>query len=215
MKARNFKRWVAGLCATAMLAGAPAMVGYATETGLNNEMKTGNTTVTATVVENDNQPTYEITIPDTVDFGQIQLPTTAATAYATTKITVECMGVSGLASGQTISVLVRDSNAHSGSDSFQLINNEHKDSMLAYEMRNDAGVSIQQTSWYDDGYVYTTFNSAGQSKSMDLRLDKSQLYNHDFFDWGGAYTGTLIFTTKVGDITDVQSMEEGTQVVVW
>lgn len=93
MKARNFKRWVAGFCATAMLAGAPAMVGYATDIELTRDNTTGETTVKATVVENDNQPTYTIMIPDTVEFGQIQLPTTAADAYVTTSITVKCTNI--------------------------------------------------------------------------------------------------------------------------
>ncbi len=216
MKARNFKRWVAGLCATAMLAGAPAMVGYATGTMLDNEMKTGNTTVTATVVENDNQPTYTITIPDTVDFGQIKWPTTAATAYANTTITVECRSVSNLASDQVISVLVKDGNATGHDSSFLLTSTEHPGSTLRYEMLDGSNQSIETATWYNNGgFLYATFNSAGQTKTMTLSLDKSQLHGKDLADWGGAYSGTLNFTTKVGSVSSVQSMEEGTPVVVW
>ncbi len=212
MKARNFKRWVAGLCATAMLAGAPAMVGYAAD--MTGETTTGETTVTATVIANQNQPTYAITIPTEVKFGEIQQPTAPGSAYATTQITVKCMGVSGLGADQAISVLVKDSNAYSVTDPFLLINNEHKDSTLRYEMLNE-GLSIDQTSWYDGGFLYAAFNSDGQTKTMDLRLNKEQLYGKDLTEWGGAYTGTLTFTTKVGSISSVQSMEEGTPVVVW
>lgn len=213
MKARNFKRWVAGFCATAMLAGAPAMVGYATDTELTREKTTGETTVKATVVENENQPTYAIAIPDTVNFGQIQKPTTAASAYATTAITVTCTNVSNLGSEQAISVLVKDSDAYSADSSFLLKNNTHTDCELVYEMLNEAGQSIQNTTWYSDGFLYAAFTSAGQSKPMTLRLNKAQLYGKDLATWGGEYTGTLNFTTKIGSITDVQSMEEGIPVM--
>ena len=211
MKARNFKRWVAGLCATAMLAGAPAMVGYATETGLNNVNTTGETIVKAEVVENQNQPTYTIMIPDTVEFGQIQQPTTATSAYATTTITVTCTEVSNLGSEQAISVLVKDSKADGPNSQFLLYNSTGGE--LAYEMLNEAGQSIQNTTWYADGFLYAAFTSAGQSKPMTLRLNKAQLYGKDFVTWGGEYTGMLNFTTKIGSITDVQSMEEGIPVM--
>lgn len=213
MKARNFKRWVAGFCATAMLAGAPAMVGYATDIELTRDNTTGETTVKAEVVENQNQPIYTITIPDTVEFGQIQQPTTAADAYATTSITVKCTNVSNLGSEQAISVLVKDSDAYSADSSFLLKNNTHTDCELVYEMLNEAGQSIQNTTWYSDGFLYAAFTSAGQSKPMTLRLNKAQLYGKDFATWGGEYTGTLNFTTKIGSITNVQSMEEGIPVM--
>lgn len=211
MKARNFKRWVAGFCATAMLAGAPAMVGYATDIELTRENTTGETTVKATVVENDNQPTYTIMIPDTVEFGQIQLPTTAADAYVTTSITVKCTNVSNLGSEQAISVLVKDSKV--GGPNSQFLLNNSTGGELAYEMLNEAGQSIQNTTWYADGFLYAAFTSAGQSKPMTLRLNKAQLYGKDLSEYGGEYTGMLNFTTKIGSITDVQSMEEGIPVM--
>lgn len=211
MKARNFKRWVAGFCATAMLAGAPAMVGYATDIELTRENTTGETTVKATVVENENQPTYTIMIPDTVEFGQIQQPTTAADAYVTTSITVKCTNVSNLGSEQAISVLVKDSDAYSADSSFLLKNNTGSE--LVYEMLDGTGQSIQHTTWYSDGFLYAAFTSAGQSKPMTLRLNKAQLYGKDLATWGGEYTGTLNFTTKIGSITNVQSMEEGIPVM--
>lgn len=211
MKARNFKRWVAGFCATAMLAGAPAMVGYATDIELTRDNTTGETTVKATVVENDNQPTYTIMIPDTVEFGQIQLPTTAADAYVTTSITVKCTNVSNLGSEQAISVLVKDSKV--GGPNSQFLLNNSTGGELVYEMLNEAGQSIQNTTWYSDGFLYAAFTSAGQSKPMTLRLNKAQLYGKDLATWGGEYTGTLNFTTKIGSITDVQSMEEGIPVM--
>ena len=212
MKARNFKRWVAGFCATAMLAGAPAMVGYATEIGLDNVNPTGETTVKATVVENENQPTYAITIPDTVNFGQIQQPTTATSAYATTTITVTCTEVSNLDSEQAISVLVKDNNVFETDSPFLLKNDTGSE--LVYEMLDGTGQSIQNTTWYQDGgFLYAAFTSAGQNKTMTLRLDKAQLYGKELSEYGGEYTGTLNITTKIGSITDVQSMEEGIPVM--
>lgn len=213
MKARNFKRWIAGFCATAMLAGAPAMVGYAT--ALNDTTETGNTTVTAFVIANDNQPTYAIVIPDTVDFGQIQLPATDTDSYVTTKITVQCKEVSGLASDQAISVLVKDSNAQSAGDSF-LLKNQKSQNALWYDMLNEAGQSIQDPrKWSADdyGYLCAAFTEGGQNETLTLRLNKAQLSGKDLSMWGGPYSGTLNFTTRISDSAELQSMENGTPVM--
>lgn len=212
MKARNFKRWVAGFCAAAMLAGVPAMVGYASGIStLTDTQQTGETSVTAEVVQNDNQPTYAIVIPDTVDFGQIQQPTTSETAYVSTTITVQCERAENLASGQAVSVLVRDNTATYERDPFKLANNMGGE--LQYEMIDEAGRSIQNNAWFDNGFPYAAFTGGGQDEVMTLRLNKAQLYGKDLTTWGGQYSGTLTFTTRIASITNVQSMEGGEPVV--
>lgn len=212
MKSLKVKRWVAGLCAAAMLAGVPAMVGYATETTLNNSdtNRTGNTEVKAEVVANDNEPTYEIVIPQTVDFGQIQQPTTDADAYASTTITVRCTRAENLESGNVVAVLVKDGTAQDEKSPFKLTNSMGNE--LQYEMLTDAGESIQRNTWFPNGYLYASFTGGGQSSEKTLRLNKAQLYGKDLTTWGSQYSGTLEFTTRIASVNDVQSMEGGTPV---
>lgn len=42
--------------------------------------------------------------------------------------------------------------------------------------------------------------AAGQEATDQLRLNRNQLYNKDLSVWGGQYTGTLKFYTKIVDI---------------
>ena len=42
-----------------------------------------------------------------------------------------------------------------------------------------------------------TFTSAGQEHTNQLRLNLNQLYGKDISIWGGKYSGTLNFYTKI------------------
>lgn len=44
------------------------------------------------------------------------------------------------------------------------------------------------------------FTGAGQEATDQLRLNRNQLYNKDLSVWGGQYTGTLNFYTKIVDV---------------
>ena len=65
-----------------------------------------------------------------------------------------------------------------------------------------AYASIQNGTWYDNGFLFNVFMNAGQSATDQLRLNRNQLYNKDLSTWGGgAYTGTLNFYTRVRDVS--------------
>ena len=53
--------------------------------------------------------------------------------------------------------------------------------------------------------MYTTFTAANQSATNTLNLDRGQLYGRDLNEYGGKYTGSLDFYTKVVSIGDVQA----------
>lgn len=77
--------------------------------------------------------------------------------------------------------------------------NSNKDCALTYEiMNNDA--SIQNGTWYSNGFLFNLFTGAGQEATDQLRLNRNQLYNKDLSVWGGQYTGTLNFYTKIVDV---------------
>ena len=188
---------VAGFMATTMMVSVMSTGVFAAELNPDSESnKAGNTKVTATVDENLNKASYVIQIPDTVDFGKIQQPETEGNVYSTKDITVYCKQADNLAAGTGIAVLVKDATATQSTDPFCLTHETNSECVLNYEiMNNDA--SIQNGTWYSNGFLFNTFTGAGQEATDQLRLNRGQLYNRDLSIWGGQYTGTLNFYTKI------------------
>lgn len=194
------KKLVAGFMAATMMVSVMSTGVFAKELNPDSETnKAGDTQVTATVGENENKAAYVIEIPDTVDFGKIQQPETEGNAYSTKDITVYCRQADNLVAGSGIAVLVKDATATQSSDSFCLTHKTNSECVLNYEiMNNDA--SIQNGTWYSNGFLFNLFTGAGQEATDQLRLNRNQLYNRDLSIWGGQYTGTLNFYTKIVDV---------------
>ena len=194
------KKVVAGFMAATMMVSVMSTGVFAKDLDPSSEtQRTGDTTVTATVEENLNKADYIISIPETVDFGKIQQPETEGNAYSTKDITVSCIQADNLAAGNAIAVLVKDASAAESSDPFRLTHNENSDCALTYEIMNN-GESIQNETWYSNGFLFNLFTGAGQEATDKLRLNRNQLYNKDLSVWGGQYTGTLNFYTKIVDV---------------
>lgn len=194
------KKVVAGFMAATMMVSVMTTGVFAKDLDPTDEtQRSGDTTVTATVEENPNKADYIIRIPETVDFGTIKQPETEGNAYSYKDITVSCIKAANLGAGNGIAVLVKDATAAESSDPFCLTHNTHSDCALTYEiMNNDA--SIQNETWFANGFLFNLFTGAGQEATDQLRLNRSQLYNKDLSVWGGQYTGTLNFYTKIVDI---------------
>lgn len=149
--------------------------------------------------ENSNKADYIISIPETVDFGKIQQPETEGNAYSYKDITVSCIKADNLGAGNGIAVLVKDASATESSDPFRLTHNTNSDCVLNYEIMNK-DESIQNGTWYSNGFLFNLFTGAGQEATDQLRLNRNQLYNKNLSVWGGQYTGTLNFYTKIVDV---------------
>lgn len=198
---KKAKKWAAGLCMAAMLAATPVLAVCASE--LDKSHPSGSTAVEATVEDSaPENPTYVISIPAKVDFGTISQPNTEGTNYQTTDIKVECISLEGLAEKEAIAVLVKDATATLESDPFKLTN--ANDIELTYDliMSSDSS-NIKSSTWYANGYLFTSFTAAGQSAQNTLRLDRGQLYGQDLALYGGKYTGSLDFYTRVAGLGDV------------
>lgn len=198
---KRAKKWAAGLCMAAIMAATPVLAVCASE--LDRANPSGSTAVEANVEEAaPDKPTYVISIPAKVDFGTISQPTTEGTNYQTTNIKVECISLDGLAEKQAIAVLVKDKNATQASDPFKLTN--ANDAELTYDLiMSSDNSNIQSSTWYTNGFLFTSFTAAGQSAQNILRLDRGQLYGQDLSVYGGKYTGSLDFYTRVAGLGDV------------
>lgn len=207
MNNTKFRKFMAGMCMAAVcvagIAVSPvtAFADETTETTLDATNKEGNTEVTAEVVADSSNPTYEIVIPKKVDFGKIQQPTTEKDNYVSTDITVKCKKAEGLESAQAVAVLVKDVTAQDEKSPFVLKNNAGGE--LQYEMIDSTGTEIHNTTWYPNGFLFSSFTGGGQVSTDTLRLNRAQLYGKDLAQWGGAYTGTLHFYTRIAGIGDV------------
>lgn len=194
------KKLVAGFMATTMMVSVMSTGVFAKDLNPDSDtQRTGDTQVTATVEDNINKASYVIEIPDTVDFGKIQQPETDGNAYLTKDITVSCTQADNLEAGNAIAVLVKDASATESSDPFLLTHNANSECVLKYEIMNN-GESIQNGTWYANGFLFNTFTAADQSATDQLRLNRNQLYNRDLSVWGGQYTGTLNFYTKIVNV---------------
>ena len=195
------KKVVAGFMAATMMVSVMTTGVFAKDLDPTDEtQRQGSTTVTATVEENQNKADYIIRIPETVDFGKIQQPDTEGDAYVYKDITVECVKADNLEAGTGIAVLVKDATATGNTDPFLLTHENNTDCALTYEIMNN-GTSIQNGTWYGEGFSFNVFTREGQSATDQLRLNRNQLYNKDLSTWGGAYTGTLNFYTKVRNVS--------------
>lgn len=169
---------VAGFMAATMMLSVMSTGVFAKELNPDSETnKAGDTQVTATVEENENKAAYVIEIPDKVDFGKIQQPETEGNAYSTKDITVSCIQADNLAAGSGIAVLVKDATATQSTDPFCLTHNTHSDCVLNYEIMNNNDESIQNGTWYANGFLFNLFTGAGQEATDKLRLNRNQLYN--------------------------------------
>lgn len=196
------KKLVAGFMAATMVVSVMSTGVFAADIDLDPSDETqraGNTEVTATVEENTNKASYIIRIPDKVDFGKIQQPETEGNVYSTIDIKVSCVEAENLAAGNGIAVLVKDATATESSDPFRLTHNANSDCVLNYEIMNN-DESIQKGTWYANGFLFNTFTAAGQEATDQLRLNRGQLYNKNLSVWGGQYTGTLNFYTKIVNV---------------
>ena len=191
---------VAGFMAATMMVSVMSTGVFAKDLDPSDEnKKAGDTQVTATVGENENKASYVIQIPDAVDFGKIQQPETEGNVYSYKDITVSCIKADNLGAGNGIAVLVKDASAAESSDPFLLTHYVNSDCALTYEFMN-SDESIQNGTWYSNGFLFNLFTGAGQEATDQLRLNRNQLYNKNLSVWGGQYTGTLNFYTKIVDV---------------
>ena len=150
--------------------------------------------------------TYEITIPDVVDFQELQ----QKDEYKLVDFTVELTKVSGLDQDtQHIAVSVRDKKASvNGNQEFWISNKNDDSKSFSYNVYDkpsdqvtDATVEINRGNMTSvAGYPFATFTTVGESVDGSLRLDQSQLLGYDLSDIVGDYSGYMVFYSTV--VTD-------------
>lgn len=147
---------------------------------------------------------YIITIPDVVDFGELQQPAENMDDYKDVTYTVTATKIDGLdPTTQQVSVYVRDQNASAKSNQeFKITNKSDSDISFIYEVYKSETITpanlISSNSYVGTvGWFLHGFTEQGEALTGTLRLNQAQLYGRDITDLVGEYSGYMVFYSAV------------------
>ena len=169
----------------------------------------GKTEVTAHI--NGNEPgevSYIITIPDVVDFGELNIPPDDASDYdKDVTYLVEATEIDGLdPATQQISVYVKDQEANVNDDQkFYIANKENASIKFEYDIYNSTETLNESTrvnngDFFTKGYYLTGFNTESQTLNGTLRFHQKQLYGQSIADIAGDYSGYMVFFSAIENV---------------
>ena len=203
------KKLITLALSAAMISAAVVSVSAAT---LTQDDPDGKTEVIATIKGSVPEGiTYEIKIPDVIDFGELTQPTTNTDSYKTVNYTLRLNKLTGenfIPGTQQISVYVKDQNAKPNGDDvrFYIANKENPDIKFQYDVYDkvvnpeDIGTisnlnagSMTKTK----GFFLCDFYFEGQEMSGTLCINQSQLYGRDILDIAGDYSGYMLFYSTI------------------
>lgn len=184
---------------------AAASVAAVSAAQLTESNPSGQTEVTARITGNAGDVTYIITIPDVVDFGELQIPADNAEDYnKDVTFTVEATEITGLdPDAQKISVFVKDQNATQDDDQeFHIANKDNANIVFDYDMYSatenlSAANCVNGGNMRTHGYYLTSFTAQGESMTGTLRFAQRQLYGQSIADIAGEYSGYMVFFSAI------------------
>ena len=201
------KKIVTLALAAAMISAASVSVAAGT---LTDQSPNGQTEVKGVIsgVPTPGDVTYEITIPDVVDFGELTSTNTPDDLYNDRSYTVKLDKVTGLEDGKVIQVYVRDENATVDNDQeFYLTNKGNESVKFTYDVYDvesaDITVATQAVNsvnmQYSAGYELKAFKTEGETVNGTLRFDPAQLESYELAEIVGEYNGYMVFFSSVED----------------
>ena len=196
------KKIVTLALAAAMVSVSALSVSAAT---LTNTNQSGQTEVKGYIggVTPPGNVTYEIRIPDSVDFGDLM----QYDDYANQGYDVSLEKVENLGANQQISVYVKDQNAQvDGNQNFYITNKSNSNVQLRYHVFkvpfDQAGSSVpvnSNTMTKSAGYFLEGFRNVGDAVHGSLVLNKDQFSSYDSADLVGEYSGYMVFYSTIED----------------
>lgn len=188
---------------TALLAGvlATASVVPASASEVSDVTPENSTTVTANIVDS-GSVSYTISIPQSVDFGTLEMPEDNSTAhYAFSSFSVTATNLN-IQSNQAVSVYVKNSASTETDNNFYISKQDASDSfMIEYDVYNTAvdsgnintSTPINGGEPNTHGYHFYSFKSQGAEQKGTLVLNQNALYGKNLSDIAGDYSGTMTF----------------------
>lgn len=161
----------------------------------------GDTSVTGYVADGSaGDVTYVISIPDKIDFGELQQPDSNESAPVVQTGTVTAEVIEGLQQGSRVAVLVKDAADTEENPSFRIVgqNVANSGKELTYSITDSTtSADVLSGTRYSNGYLVGLFQNAEESVELKLTLNQNQLFNKYLAEWAGNYKGTLNFYSTV------------------
>lgn len=191
---------------SAILASALAATAVVSASALTlTDVKTENSVeVTAKIVDPGNV-SYTITIPDSVDFGELTMPDSDTDSYVFRSFDVTATELN-IRSNQAVTVYMKDSCSDFGTDGqFCISQKDAEDPFkINYDVytgtvNNDniaSSSAINSTAAFGAyGYHISTFlyGSTGNTEEFTLALNQNALYGKTLSAIAGDYSGTIVF----------------------
>lgn len=194
MKKKIITALLAGALATATV--VPVSAGTVSDVTPNNS-----TTVIANIVD-PGSVSYTITIPDSANFGTLEMPENNSTAhYAFSSFSVTATKLN-IQSNQAVSVYVKNSDSTEADNNFYISQQDASDAFkIKYDVYNTAvdsgnistSTPINEGAPNTFGYHFYSFKSQGAEQKGTLVLDQNALYGKNLSDIAGDYSGTMTF----------------------
>lgn len=211
MNAKLFKVLTGGMIAASMLAAAlPVSADELTQDNPSGEMN-----VQGTVAEEPETASYVITVPTTVDFGNLRQPAANASSPVNANLAIECTQYSLSNSNQAVAVLLRDNSSTDQKFYMTGVDDSNKGKTLNYSVLID-NIDIETRNFNPttggayindlngtSGYLYCVFHGTGASNGT-LSLDQQQLYGVNISDYEGMFKGTVTVATTIVNAADYQ-----------
>ena len=178
---------------------------------LSDVSPAGDTAVTAKVVADDpGSVTYVVSIPDKIDFGDLEQPADSYSHPKDKDATVTAETITGLSANYRVAVFVKDAADTAEDPSFRVIGQDpaNQGKVLTYTIKNNStDAYLTEGTRYTNGYFVGLFEKGaaendgnGDSVKLRLSLDQAQLFDEYLPEWAGNYTGTLNFYTAVSSV---------------
>ena len=184
--------------ATAATVSTAAFAGQITET--NNS---GETTVTASIVNAPGEVSYSITIPNTLGFDELTQPDTYTDSFKDVIFEVAASKIENLPAEKRVLVRILDKNTSDADDNqFFITQTTSPNTKLTYDIFDHTQINpednpVNRGELKEGGYLIAAFSGQGDKTTGTLRLNQKQLYGKDISEIAGDYTGGIVFTSSI------------------
>lgn len=202
------KKIISALLVGAIAATAAASASAAT---LTKGTPDGSTEVTAKILgAGPGEVSYIITIPDKVDFGTLEQPTTDTDSYKYVGFRVVATEINNFANNQAVTVYIKDTAANDGK--FYLTQKSAETPFtMPYDVyehsvnddnRGDYTPMNENSDFGENGYHLCTFATMAEGSAQDvtLALNQRAIYGKELSEIEGDYSGTMVFHSAITTI---------------
>lgn len=207
------KKIISAMLASALAATAVVSASAVEATKELTDVNYENSTEVKAKIVNPGNISYTITIPDSVDFGELTMPENTDTDhYVFSNFNVEATELN-IRSNQAVTVYMKDNCSDFATDGQFCIS--QKDAENPFTINYDVytgtvdnsnistSTAINSTAAFGNyGYHISTFSygSTGNTENFTLALNQNALYGKEYSTIAGDYSGTIVFHSALVEL---------------